>query len=218
MEIDVLGLPNAMRKLLLAVVLGLACAVPSTSRAVIITFNSMSDPGCCTMTTPHDEAGFRVRPFDVTQWAEAEGEGNPLPSIYTTFPIGVRSPRTVDMLILGGGLFALNSVDFLAKRNSTSVIQYLVEGQRVGITQFAAITGDLPDGTWTTVLGDGTSLIDRLFITVIGTVDSGFVPGTDGVFVDNIDVSIVPEPASLALLGAGLFGLVAARRRKNHLG
>ena len=38
--------------------------------------------------------------------------------------------------------------------------------------------------------------------------DSGFM------FLDGVQVSSVPEPASLVLMGAGLLGLVASRRRK----
>jgi len=41
-----------------------------------------------------------------------------------------------------------------------------------------------------------------------GTVGTG---GTDR--VDNVTVSVVPEPATLALLGLGLGGLAIARRR-----
>jgi hypothetical protein len=49
-----------------------------------------------------------------------------------------------------------------------------------------------------------------ILVSVFGTPVNG---GPDG-YLDNVDVRIVPEPASLALIGMG--GLLMLKRRRNQ--
>jgi len=59
------------------------------------------------------------------------------------------------------------------------------------------------------IIGSGQATLGFSLINSSG-------PSPDsGLLIDNVTLSMIPEPGTFALLGIGLFGMIAARRRKN---
>lgn len=167
---------------------------------IVIDFGGLGGTNGSTFTS-YSEDGFTVTK-DSGSGCVAKTFGNPVPDVFGG--PSCDSGSTGVFSISGAGLFSFSSIDFAANNGTLS---YTVEGL-IGATTAFTQTGDLlgPSGVFSTIASQHSDSIDTLRM-------SFRTAGSSWNF-DNIALSTVPEPSTLALLGLSLAGLAATRRRK----
>lgn len=101
----------------------------------------------------------------------------------------------------------------------TDAITYGFSDGSTALTSFVLGTAITATGTWTQVTATlaAGSANSRFAINYAGAADLSNYLGIDSLVITaNEATGDVPEPASLAILAAGLIGMGAARRRKNR--
>ena len=194
------------------VALGLGAA-PAHAAPVTITFETAPLEY---FTAPVVESGFTYAPASGSLYVspnglpgqDMEGDGSGGGGV-----LGLTSNMT-------GGTFQFVGLDFSAYNVAagtpgTISVTGLLGGATVGSDSYTLAAVDVfPYTNWTTERATNLAgrVVDTLLISLPGSA-------TDDAFYDNIDnvqldTTTVPEPASLAVLGAGLFGLTVLYRRR----
>jgi len=159
--------------------------------------------------TTYSESGFTVIATP-ERWAAVTTFGNPLPSIQFLRETGEPIVAGTIEITNSSSLFTFSSIDLYS---SVTPIEFLITGFLSSTRVFTG-SGTLPNpmGTFRTLtIPPGAALepLDSLVITLFNPI----VPVSNPMGLDNIVVTPVPEPGTVALTAWGLATLIAIRKR-----
>jgi hypothetical protein len=201
-----------------AIAATVASALASPAFANVITFETAPLGG---LTGPVTENGFTYS--TLSGGLEVDGFGNPgqdMTGAGGNNPLG-NEGGVLKIVSATGGDFDFNALDYSAFNASvtgsqTLVVKGLLGGSTVGMDTYTLTsTSNIPYTNWTTELA--SVLAGKTLSELDITLNAGFhsSENIDNVVLTPVPVPAVPQPFSLALLGAGVLALELGWRRRN---
>jgi hypothetical protein len=173
------------------------------TNAALITFGEMYVDPLAT-AGPITEGEFTYQAFG-SAWDITTALGNPGASLATAWNGAIPVVgQTVEVRATSSSPFFFHSVDFRTVLSSSSdalVLTGYLTGETVG-----TLILDYSATTFATIASPFNDPIDLLVIRVADH-------GNNSALVDNLSLSVVPEPSSALLLGLGVAGFWALRRK-----
>ena len=192
---------------ILAVLGALVCS--GSAQASVIgfdEFNNFRQP----VYTGHSEDGFDVKATKGL-WREAYYFGTPFPSVFSRSGSGKLVIRAEDR----GGFFA-SSLSIGNGGLYSGFVRYTIRGVMNGAEAFR-IKGTVTSlAAFEDIMLDPSFEIDKLVISIDGREAKSFNVDNIAVAPANVVTPVVPLPASIGFLLAGLAGLFGLARRHNR--
>ena len=170
------------------------CSAGAAQAATIITFDNPGVIDIIGNTAIYTESGYTI-----------SGQAADFLPLNNALVGGFFGAQSFSLKAVGGGAFSLMSLDFAYFDLGDTPGNLTITALRGGVQVAASIVSLATPGT--------------IFITGPWlNVNTVTFSATSGFSLDNIGVSAVPEPGSLAFMAAGLAALGASRVRRRLIG